>query len=602
MNGQKQENERFSDENRLCAGLAWTYDLRGDGVGRKIPLELEDVKEFALPLIHIIEDCSGLGLFLAASMKDEQFPDTRKLLQRLVNADLQSSLIQLLLKQRGQHQRQDAIEGMNTDFLISPMEHRLPRDEMRVLHGPECVLNLVLPPVSQHNVLIGPIVAVREDQGLAEEGAAEPVNSGGIDAIGQAGQLVWAMKPQRDVEDFLHMASNKDLIKLLLGPAEGGRLTPFVLSFNPAVEPLLHLMELPFAFLDLLHEGGELFRVEVVVEGHQNRALNAKDLLLGAVGANRFEAFPLEGLEVFAVYGQKFGVVGGNQGTDKPIGAFIEKLHAFLRVVSLIKDKRDLGASFGEGGITLHQFVKDSAKLNRVGDVPIIRLMEQGDMEVRGSQKGEADLAKVVTPIFVMSPLRQFPLGARADEGEEVGGVQGEAAQIDLVYVNDPVAKIGLDGEDLLFPQVAHVIPKLLAGQLAKLGRAQPPQDGLSVPGRQSTLALGTCGAVDGGQSDILAHGKPLIPFGNMRIDNSDEIEFFHDAPDRRNRAELGDGDPLYGGRASGFCDRGHNIFDSPEVDGARDPRSAVDPAALAGVIVRMPPDNLFGEACHVRS
>ena len=150
-------------------------------------IETERIKDRFLPIIHVAEDSGGHGLVFAASMNDEKFPDCCKLLQGFVNADIQPGLMQLPLKQRGKRQCQDAIEGMNTDFLIRPMEHRLPCDEMRVFHGPESVLNPVLSPVSQHDILIGPIVAVGEDQGLAKEAAAEPVDSRCIDAIGHAG-------------------------------------------------------------------------------------------------------------------------------------------------------------------------------------------------------------------------------------------------------------------------------------------------------------------------------------------------------------------------------------------------------------------------------
>ncbi len=600
MSRQKEENGRFTDENWPGAGLGRTYDLRRDNVGRKIAIKLERVKERSLPLIHITEDSGSCGLLLAASMNDEQFANIRELRQGLVNTDLESGLVQLSLEQRGQRQRQDAIEGVDTDFLVGPMEHRLPGDEMRVLHGPEGVLNFVLAAISQHNILIGPIVAVGEEQCLAEKSVAKGVYSGGIDTVTQAGYLALAMWLQREGEDFFHVASGEYFIDILLGPAHGGRLAGPYLSPDPAVEAQLQFMELPSALLDLLRKGYKLLRVEVVVEGHQNRALDTENLFLGPVRANRYQAFPLERFELLAVKCQKFRVLGGHQRADKSIEDILEQLHPFLGVIALVEDKCDLGASFGERGIALHQLVDDAAELDRIGDVPIVGLMEQGDMEVRGNQKGQADLAKVVAPVFVMPALRQFPRGACADKGKEVGGIKSEAAQVEMVGGDEAAVQSEFDGANLRFAQVAHMIPKSLAGQLARLGRAEPAQDGFSVPCRQRALALWTYGAVDGGQREVLAYRKSLIPFRDVGIDNLKEMNLFDDAPDRRNRAKIGDGDPPYGGRTPELFDGGHNVLVSAEVDGARDLGPAVDPAAFTSVVVRMPADNLFGETCHV--
>ena len=565
-------------------------------------IETERIKDRSLPIIHVAEDSGGCGLVFASPMNDEKFPYCRKLLQGFVNTDVQPGLMKLPLKQRGKRQCQDAIEGVNADFLISPMEHRLPRNKMRVFHGPESALNSVLSPISQHDVLIGPIVAVREYQCFAEEGAAKPVNSGSVDVIGQAGQLAPAMGLQRDGEDFVHMARGKNGIYLFLRSAECGWLARFGLSPDPAVEPPLHFMELPSALLDLLHEGCELFRVEVVVEGHQDRALDTKDFFFGPVGGNRFEAFPCESLKIFAVHGQKFRVVRGNQRADKSIWAVLQKIHPFFRVVSLIEDKCDLGTPFGECGIALHQLVEDAAELDRIWNIPIVRMMEQGDMKISGNQKGQADLAKIVAPVLVMSPSRKFPFGARTDKSEEVCGIKREAAQVKLVDINHPAAKIDLDSTDLFLPQVAHVIPKPLASQLVRFGRTQAPEDGLSVPGRQLAFAPGACGAVDGSQRDVVAYGKSLFPFRDVGIDSLNELELLDDAPNRSDRAEFGDGDLSYRGRTPGFCNCGHNVFYPAEVDRARDLGPAIDPAAFPGIIVRMSTNNLFCEACHIRS
>ncbi len=602
MDRQKQGNERFPDEKRSGDVLVITYDLRCDDIGRKVAIKTERVKERSLTIIHITKDRGGRGLLRAASMNDEQFPDSRKLLQGLMNADFQSGLMQRPLEQRGQRQRQDAIEGVNTDFLVCPMEHRLPRDEMWVLHCPESVLNSILSPISQHDSLIGPIVAVSKDEGLAEESVAEPIDSRCVDAIVQAGQIALAIKPQCEVKDFLHVASSEDLIDLLLCPIEGGRLARLCLSLYPAVESPLQLMEPPFALLYLLHESGQLFRIEIVVESYHDRTVNTKNLFPCSIRGNRFEAFPFERLKLFAVNRQKFWVMCGRQRADKSIRAALHKLHPFFRVVSLVEDKSDLGTSFGKCGVAFHQLIKDAAELDRIGDIPIIGLMKQWDMEVGGNQKGQTDLAQVVASVLVMSPLRQLARCARADECEEVGGIKGETAQVKLVGVEHPAAQIDFDSADLFIPHVAHVIPKPLAGQLARLGRTQASENGLSVPGRQSAFAPGACSAVDGGQGDVLPYGKPLIPFRDVGIDNLKEMEFFDDAPDRCNRAEFGDGNSLYGGWTSELCDRGHNVFYSAEVDRTRDFGPAIDPAAFPDIVVRMPTNDLFCEACHIRS
>lgn len=565
-------------------------------------LETERIKDRSLPIIHVAENSGSCGLVFATSMNDEKFPYCRKLLQGFVNADIQPGLMQLPLKQRGKRQRQDAIEGVNTYFLVRPMEHRLPRNKMRVLHRPESALNSVLSPISQHDLLIGPIVTVREDQSFAEEGVAKPVDSGSVDMVGQAGQLTSDMWLQRDGKDFLHMARSKDGIYLLPGPAERGRLARFGLSPDPTVEPPLHLMELPSALLNLLHEGCELFSVEIVVEGYQDCALDTEDFFPGPVSGNRFKTFPREGLEVLAVNRQKLRVVRWRQRANEAIWAVLQKFHSLFRVVSLVEGESDIGASFSEHGIALHQLAEDAAELNGIGNVSVVGLMEQRDMEVSRHQKGQADLAKVIAPVLVMSPSRKFPFGACADKSKEVGGIKRETAQVKLVDSYHPAAKIDLDSTDLFPTQAAHMIPKPLAGQLAGLGRTQASEDGISVPSRQGTFTLRAGGAVDGGQRDVLAYGKSLFPFRDVGIYNLRELEFFDDTPNRSDRAEFGDSDLLYRRRTPGLCDSGHNVFHPTEVNRARDSGSAIDPAAFPGIIVRMSTNNLFCEACHVRS
>src|SRR5437870_11983990 len=52
---------------------------------------------------------------------------------------------------------------MNADLLVGPVTQRTPADKVRILHCFESILNMVLPPIGAHDVLIAPGFLVREE-------------------------------------------------------------------------------------------------------------------------------------------------------------------------------------------------------------------------------------------------------------------------------------------------------------------------------------------------------------------------------------------------------------------------------------------------------
>jgi len=81
------------------------------------------------------------------------------------------------LQQPGQSQGDHAVAGMDADLLIGPVIHGLPAHEVRILHGAEGGLHLILTAISQNNLLGGPLVVVSEQNPSSQGGRREPLQS-----------------------------------------------------------------------------------------------------------------------------------------------------------------------------------------------------------------------------------------------------------------------------------------------------------------------------------------------------------------------------------------------------------------------------------------
>src|SRR5207248_4838955 len=84
------------------------------------------------------------------------------------------------------------------------------------------------------------------------------------------------------------------------------------------------------------------------------------------------------------------------------------------------------------------------------------------------------------------------------DEGEEIGGVEEDPADVDGEVADQAVGQIALDPLDGLGGDARHVVPEALAGQLLGADIEDPSQRGALEPAGHADLAAGCDTAVDG--------------------------------------------------------------------------------------------------------
>ena len=77
------------------------------------------------------------------------------------------------MQKRQQRQCQDAVESVNADRRIVPMEGWGEADEAGILHIPERPLYMMLAPVTEYDLVVGEVGIGREEHSLAEDAALE---------------------------------------------------------------------------------------------------------------------------------------------------------------------------------------------------------------------------------------------------------------------------------------------------------------------------------------------------------------------------------------------------------------------------------------------
>jgi hypothetical protein len=110
-------------------------------------------------------------------------------------------------------------------------------------------------------------------------------------------------------------------------------------------------------------------------------------------------------------------------------------------------------------------------------------------------------------------------------------------------------------------------------------------------------------GAIEGGEEEILADGESLVAFGEVAVDQGDQVDLLgqiekgRDIAKSRNIDGLGLGSLVVVLLGSG----GDEGLRGAEIEGPDDLRLAVDALALAGVVVGMAVNDLCREASHRR-
>src|SRR3970040_2046110 len=146
------------------------YDLRVAGT-----LEPEDVDVFALGRIHVRQDCARKRFLRArrSGIEEGDLANIREQVHHLDDAEGDAGLGELAPQQVEPHEGEDAVEGMDPELLVGPVEGRPEGQVMRIFQPPEVSLDMVLGAVAEDDLLIGPVCAVSEDDRFAQERRGE---------------------------------------------------------------------------------------------------------------------------------------------------------------------------------------------------------------------------------------------------------------------------------------------------------------------------------------------------------------------------------------------------------------------------------------------
>src|SRR5437667_1981253 len=124
--------------------------------GVLIASEVESLEQSALPGIHLGEHVDGARLGLssrdrARRISQGHFFDLGQTSNQAGNADVDAFLSELTLQEANEQQSHDAEESMHADFLVGPMMHGPPATGFGIFHGAKAIIQLVLPPVAEHD-------------------------------------------------------------------------------------------------------------------------------------------------------------------------------------------------------------------------------------------------------------------------------------------------------------------------------------------------------------------------------------------------------------------------------------------------------------------
>ena len=102
-------------------------------------------------------------------IEGDDFADIGEALDHLSDAQVNTRFVQLTAQQAQDHQSQDAIESMDSEFLVRPVVGGAEGEDMGVFHTSEGGFNMELAAIGAHNLFVTPVVTVREEKGFPEK-------------------------------------------------------------------------------------------------------------------------------------------------------------------------------------------------------------------------------------------------------------------------------------------------------------------------------------------------------------------------------------------------------------------------------------------------
>jgi hypothetical protein len=350
-------------------------------------------------------------------------------------------------------------------------------------------------------------------------------------------------------------------------------------------------------FADLASEGFELGLIEGKIEGDQNGALDAKKLFMSSVGPDGRQKRGIEAMHGLSADGQQFGMLRWDQGADEVERSLLEPLEVIPRVVALVKDQREVTDSFAQGTAPLGQLVGHATEGGGIMLVAGIGVVQQGDLPVGSDQEGQTEEAQVVPSVFAVASLgKRGPVVEAVDEGKEVSGIKKQTPQIEAKAGDCGSGDLLLDGNDSLFINPLHIVPKPLAAQLRGLEADQAREDGPLIPVSDLGFTSRGDAPIEGSDEEVLAYGGALsAAFGKMAVNDRDDIKLLSHVEGGHQSAKFAD-DRLLRIRAGESEDqllRGADVFLPDDLG------FAVDASALAEVVIGFTSNEFSGKAGH---
>jgi len=547
-------------------------------------------------MIPFGEDRPGPGRFsFGSGVERDDFANMGKALDHAGDTQVDTRLVELTSEEAKDHQSQDTIEGMNPELLVRPMVGGTEGEEMGIFHASEGGFDMGLAAVSRDNGFIAPVVTVCEEEGFTEKRPLKVFPFLIVKAPLELREGAPGFFDRRR-EKVFHVASGQDGLDSIPGALESG-FFPFAGRMGMSLEGGLEGPEFLLTFADLASESFELCRIEGAVERDEDGALNSKHFFRGSVGPDGRQKVGIEAMHVFSAYRQEVGMLGGHEGADEVERSLSDGIKVFLRVVSLVKDQGKVTDPLAQDAAPLGQFFGDTAKGGGIMLVACIGVMQQRDVAVGGDQQRQAQEAQVIPSILAVASLGKCRTVVKAvDEGKEIGGIKEQASQIEAKARDGGGGDLLLNGSDSLFVDPIHIIPKPLTTQLRGLDTDQAREDRFFIPLSDLGLASGGDTAIEGSHEEVLTdRGALSASFGDMAINGRDDIELLSHVESGDDGAEFPD-DPFLGSRLGESEDQ---LLRRADVLLPDDLGFAVDPSALAEVVIGVSADELFSEAGH---
>ena len=352
--------------------------------------------------------------------------------------------------------------------------------------------------------------------------------------------------------------------------------------------------------MDLPQHGLGLAEIEIGVVGDQKGALDAEHLLFRAPHFDAGQAGVIQGLELLARDFQQFGMVVVGQGADEVIGGGPEVSQIVGGVVAFIEDEGDVLAMLLEPAIALDQARNDGSQGFAVMLVARVGVVKQGHMEIQADQQGDADKAQIAAVFFAFAPLRQLAGWVEGiDKGKEIGGVVGQAMQVEVEFAQQVGHEVGLDAGDGVLIGALHMVPKALAGEEFHGDGAEADERGARIPVGEGALALRRGAAIDGGQEQILRGRDSLMAFGQMTVGDFQEVETLGHGPGGGDAAKRKGVDFSRYHRGTLLIDGRDDLFGRAQAFLQGQAGLALDALRGDGVIVGMALDLATGNGRH---